>query len=119
MKLALSSLLCPLLLALSVSAEPAQIYLSGHRDIPDASISKFRSISPTAARLVLAQRLDVSEYHTLQGSDDATLQAVNDFGGMPRKLFADEDPTRPSVMIMIEDVENTRGDLPSGQGAKY
>ncbi len=109
MKVALSSLLCPLILALSVSARLSQIYLSGHRDSPNASISKSRSLSPTAARLVFAQRLDVSEYHSLEGSDDATLQAVNDFGGRAQKLFEDEEATRPSVMIVIEDVEDVKG----------
>jgi len=51
----------------------------------------------------------VSEYHSLDGSDDATLQAVSDFGGKAHKLFEDEETTRPSVMIVVEDVEDVKG----------
>ncbi|KAL8679154.1 MAG: hypothetical protein Q9186_004545 [Xanthomendoza sp. 1 TL-2023] len=84
-------------------ASDAYIYIA------DASEqSSPQSLSPEATRLLLARRLGLSRYHSLEGADESTLRILNEFGGKQQALLSiDEqwlDPRRN--LIVVEDVEN-------------
>lgn len=64
-------------------------------------------VSPETARLILAQRLGLSQYHSLREADEATLHSLNAYGGTRQRLF--EDGPGGSglgrVLVMVEAVE--------------
>ena len=64
-------------------------------------------IAPQTARLILTQRLGVSQYHSLSGADDSTLELVAQFGGTHNLLFKDEkkDEIR-RILVIVEGIEN-------------
>lgn len=80
---------------------------------PNPSISKVWSISPNTARLLLAQRLGVSQYHDLGSADERTLDLLNIFGGLQRSTFGEEEGSRQQsndkLLFIIEGVENPEG----------
>ncbi|KAL2358119.1 hypothetical protein BJ546DRAFT_200562 [Cryomyces antarcticus] len=74
---------------------------------PDSSppnLPQPRAITPEAARLVFAQRLGLSQFHSLKGVEEATIKAVNDFGDRGHHLFDANDDIheRPRAMIVME-----------------
>ena len=87
-------------------ASDAYIYLSDASEIPTP-----RTISPHATRLLLARRLGLSRYHSLEGADGSTLKTLNEFGGRQKPILSPDeqwlDPQRN--LIIIEDIENPEG----------
>lgn len=77
---------------------------SQHR--PAASSSDL--VSPETARLILAQRLGLSQYHSLKGVDEQTMWQLNDFGGSPQRLLSNDygDLGLGKLLVIIEGVQN-------------
>lgn len=94
--------------ACAVSAQ-ALLYISDRDPVPSRESPP--SISPITARLVLAQRLGLSQYHSLDDVDESTLEALNAFGGEQRRLFKDdEQPTlEEKFLFIIEGVTRPEG----------
>ncbi|KAL8753110.1 MAG: hypothetical protein Q9199_005281 [Rusavskia elegans] len=92
-----------LLFSAQTIASDAYIYLSDASDIPASQI-----LSPHATRLLLARRLGISRYHSLEGADGPTLKTLNEFGGQQKPILSPDeqwlDPQRN--LIIIEDIEN-------------
>ena len=63
------------------------------------------SISPDTARLLLAQRLGLSQYHSLQDADDSTLNILNTYGGVNQPLFAQEELRAEKLLLVVEGVD--------------
>ena len=66
------------------------------------------SISPHTARLLLAQRLGLSQYHSLQDPDDLTLDILNTYGGTQQHIFAhDEEGLQGAekLLLVVEGVD--------------
>ena len=65
------------------------------------------SISPQTARLLLAQRLGLSQYHSLQDADDHTLDILNSFGGEQQQIFAPEETLQGAekLLFIVEGVD--------------
>lgn len=95
-----------LLFSAQTIASDAYIYLSDASDIPASQI-----LSPHATRLLLARRLGISRYHSLEGADGPTLKTLNEFGGQQKPILSPDeqwlDPQRN--LIIIEDIENPGG----------
>ena len=88
-------------------ARHAHVYTSSS---PSAKWTE--SLSFSTFRSILAQRLGVSEYHTLDTTDADSLRALNAFQPSQKTLFADDvvdDPTTPELLIILEDVDNVDG----------
>lgn len=68
-------------------------------------------VSPTAARLLFAQRLGLSKYHTMDRADEDTIELINRFGGTQDLIFDDgtERKADQKVLIFIENVERPEG----------
>lgn len=77
---------------------------SVHR--PVASISD--SVSAETARLIVAQRLGLAQYHSLKGVDEQTIRQLNDFGGPPQRLlskgYGDSSPGK--LLVIVEGIQN-------------
>ena len=65
------------------------------------------SISPNTARLLFAQRLGLSQYHSLQDTDESTLEILNLYGGNQRHVFAHEERSRDveKLLLVVEGVD--------------
>ena len=91
-----------------VAAE-AFIYIS---DVPPlSSKADTPSISPNTARLLLAQRLGLSQYHSLEGADESTLDILNTYGGKQQQLFTHEEHTRSNdrLLLIVDGVARPEG----------
>ena len=67
------------------------------------------SVSPSTARLLLAQRLGLSQYHSLKGAGDSTIKYLNALGGTQNPIFSDEEQEPLKLLIFIEGWENPKG----------
>ena len=63
------------------------------------------SISPHTARLLFAQRLGLSQYHSLQDADDSTLGILNTYGGEQQQIFARENGGGEKLLLVVEGVD--------------
>ena len=85
----------------------ALVYLSDHSP---ADIDP-PSITPHEARLLLAQRLGLSQYHSLGDVEESTLEFLNTYGGPSTHLFSekqwDDGPRR--VLAIVEGVQHPEG----------
>ena len=93
--------------ACTVAAE-AFVYTS---DVPLSSNAETPSISPNTARLLFAQRLGLSQYHSLEGADESTLDILNTYGGKQQQLFTHEEHTRSNdrLLLIVEGVTKPEG----------
>ena len=89
--------------AFTVSGQ-ALVYISGA--LPPQAHLESPSISPHTARLLFAQRLGLSQYHSLQGADQLTLDILNTYGGEQKPIF-DRDETfqgTKKLLLVVEGV---------------
>ena len=108
MKLA-TSLILPALswtARLASATTEARVYICDGR----AEEATDRTLSPTEARLVIAQRAGVEDYHSAELKDGKALDAINVFG-RTTSLFEDEDRRKQvEEIVLVEgggDVEST------------
>lgn len=107
MKIFSGSLIVSLLLAIPSNARSAHVYLSG-RDTTAISTSR-EAVSPSTARLIFAQRLGLSDFHSLEGADEDALASLNAYGARQRRLFADEESRPSRAVVLVEDVKDLEG----------
>ena len=70
------------------------------------------SITPETARLIFAQRLGVTQYHSLKHEDEEILRILNKYGSREGKLFCDEDGSHDrhgKLLVVVESVEHPEG----------
>lgn len=102
--------------ALEACTVLAQALLYTSEPIPASSKLGPPSISPITARLLLAQRLGLSKYHSLEAADEITLEILNAFGGEQRRIFEDENQIwgdensgNDKFLLIIEGVSEPEG----------
>ncbi|RDW73198.1 hypothetical protein BP6252_07105 [Coleophoma cylindrospora] len=94
------SLLIPALVgAASAASESASVYIFEGQQWP--STSKPATLTPEEARLVLAQRLDVAEYHGLERTSEETLSYINNYGGSKKSLFESSLAEPASELVIV------------------
>ncbi|KAH9879159.1 hypothetical protein J1614_002596 [Plenodomus biglobosus] len=59
------------------------------------------SVSPETARLILAQRLAVSRFHSIEHADAEAIRHINTFGGPAQKLFGTDDAHRSKAHLLV------------------
>ena len=106
MRSQLPSLLLAALVAVAVTARDAHVYVSGSR-----AARRHDAITPFAARLVIARSLGLAEYHSLDGVDDVTIQALNTVDQASHEILREQEPARSRTFILIEGVDNVEGVL--------
>lgn len=107
MRLLRSSLLGAASVSIAAASAVANVYLYDHDGSSSLHTSRSETIDAETSRLIFAQRLGLSQFHTLKTTGDEALRRINDFGGRQRPLFAAEKPAKgPSkVMIVVEGVD--------------
>ena len=71
------------------------------------------SISPNTARLLLAKRLSVSQYHDLGDVDDSVLEILDKYGGTWPTVFSQraDSSSQSQLLLVVEGVEHPEGTL--------
>ncbi|KAJ4342917.1 hypothetical protein N0V87_000634 [Didymella glomerata] len=65
-------------------------------------------IGPETARLILAQRLGLSRFHSIKDADADAIKSINIYGGRQQKLFGeDADTSRAQLLVWLEDAEES------------
>jgi len=65
-------------------------------------------IDPETARLILAQRLGLSRFHSIKDADAEAIKNINTDGGRQQKLFGEEaDTSRAQLLVWLEDAEES------------
>ncbi|PPJ58488.1 hypothetical protein CBER1_05589 [Cercospora berteroae] len=100
-------LLLPVLACAARIAEAATAHVYTYD--PHASAARGQSgrdLSPVAARLVLAQRAGVEDYHQSDLLRQEAIEAINDYGKQT-PLFAKEEDRRNNAFILLEGVTDS------------
>lgn len=94
----------------------AQAILHTPDSVPRTSNKQPLSISPNTARLLLAQRLGLSQYHSLGQANEDDLGILNTYGGIQQQLFGNDDLLRSAnkLIIIVEGLSNPEGVLSTG-----
>lgn len=106
------SFVAPSLLGLAAAAAPSpRIYIQDLDAPAHLSTQTAPTLSADTARLIFAQRLGLSQFHSLKHADDDTIQYLNDFGGSRHQLFSDDEPADETkhIMVVVQGVKNTEG----------
>lgn len=107
MKFPINGLVVSFLLAVQTNARFAHVYLSGLN--ATSSASRRDIVPPSTARLILAQRLDLTDFHSLEGTDENAFASLNAYGVNQRRLFGDEESRPSRAVVLVEDVEDLEG----------
>ena len=109
MKAFASWLLASYLAGVGLASSDALVYLFPVRRNPLAS--RPPSITPNVARLLFAQRLGVSQFHSLGEADESTLKILNEFGGDESSLFRSngDGGSYDKYLYVVEGVEHPEG----------
>ncbi|TVY51398.1 putative endoplasmic reticulum membrane protein [Lachnellula cervina] len=105
----LSATLLPALLGVaSAASEPASVYILQASESPSSNPP---TLTPEQARLVIAQRLSISQYHGLGDVSDSTLSYINRFGGQYKaSLFEDaaSQDQATELVLVVEGVSKAQ-----------
>ena len=86
------------------SASDALVYTFDRT--PPSQRSTPPSISPESARLFLAHRLGLSQFHNLEDADEDTLRLLNDYGGSQAPLFEAGDKHIRRLLVIVEGLDD-------------
>lgn len=92
------------------AAQQGNVYI--YDPVPRTSPQAATTVDATTARLILAQRLGLSRFHTIEKTrSEESLKQINAFGGRHQKLFGGEDAdrTQAHALVWIEGVEDVEG----------
>lgn len=65
-------------------------------------------IDPETARLILAQRLGLSRFHSIKDASAEAIKTINTYGGRQQKLFGEEAArSRAQLLVWLEDAEES------------
>lgn len=65
-------------------------------------------IDPETARLILAQRLGLSRFHSIKDAGAEAIKSINAYGGRQQKLFGEEaDTSRAQLLVWLDDAEES------------
>jgi hypothetical protein len=62
-----------------------------------------RILSPETARLVIAQRAGVENYHVEKSLSDEEIEAINNYGLQTHMLSADKEDARTFIVAFVEE----------------
>ena len=84
----------------------ASVYTFGANSSPSTT----DNVTPSTARVLLAHRLGLSQFHSLEVEDDLTLAILNRFSDSQSSLFAsgDKDEKVHRLLVIVEGVEDPK-----------
>lgn len=112
MKLSLSLLLSGLsygAFASAISSGIAKVYFHDQDSVAEPATEPPTLLADTA-RLIFAQRLGLSSFHSLQDVNEDALRHVNQYSIPQHRLFGDYSSTKRSqAVVIVEDEERPEG----------
>lgn len=63
-------------------------------------------VDAETTRLILAQRLGLSRFHSIKHVDAEAIKNINTFGGRQQRLFGEQDTSRAQLLVWLEDAED-------------
>jgi hypothetical protein len=95
---------------LCLASSKAYVYTIGQSSQQQPSLQP-PTISASTARLLFAERLGLSHYHSIEQADDDTIDFLNHFGGSHEQIFIDENERKADqkVLVFVENVERPEG----------
>jgi len=100
-------LLCTASSTVNAASAAKVLYLDSNPDASTSPPARDQIVSPDTARLILAQRLGVGQYHSVAGADEEAIQQINAFGSQQQALFG-QDKHKDQVsrlLVMVEGVD--------------
>lgn len=105
MKLSLSTWATTLLLTTPTFAKSGLVYFSN----PPSVANPPTSLTANEVRLLLAQKLGLSRFHSFEQQSgealEATLAALDSYGASPKQLFSGNAARLPHGVIVIEGID--------------
>ena len=97
-------------LHVNATSPTAYVYTSSTGQASTSSKRQIASISSNTARLVFAQQLGLSHYHSLENADEDEIRILNRYGRQEPMFLDEEQETRSErLLVFIEDVEHREG----------
>ena len=69
----------------------------------DQPANERRTLSPENARLVIAQRAGVEDYHVEKALSEEEIEAINNYGLQTHMLSADKEDARTFILAFVEE----------------
>ncbi|KAF2679323.1 hypothetical protein K458DRAFT_314437 [Lentithecium fluviatile CBS 122367] len=93
------------------ATEVGHVYILDPSPRPSAQAPS--SVDPETARLIFAQRLGLSRFHSINNPTEETVQQINAFGGRQQKLFGGEGPerSRAQLLVWVDNAEDATGTI--------
>lgn len=93
--------------ATAASAAAAKVLVLDSDVTASSPPASQETTDPDTARLILAQRLGLGQYHSVAGSDEESIRQINAFGVQQRALFGADRHAEPvsKLLVMIEGVD--------------
>ncbi|KAF2468070.1 uncharacterized protein BDR25DRAFT_344386 [Lindgomyces ingoldianus] len=81
---------------------------AGHAFLYDPkTTAASQQVTPETARLILAQRLGLSQFHSIKHANDEVIEQLNAYGGRPQRPFGDDSFRNwAHALVWIEDVRD-------------
>ena len=95
------------------SAATGHVYITDSARPQSQPRGELRSLQPVPARLVLAQRAGVEDYHSADLGDESVREAINEYG-VRTTMFEDnslQNGRRQRAMILVEGGEDAEGEM--------
>lgn len=102
----LQVLLCAASSSVSAASAAAKVFLYDH-DASSRPAPSQETVDAATARLILAQRLDLAQFHTIASADEEAIRQINSFGAEQQTLFGHDRHTEHTsrVLIVVEGVQ--------------
>lgn len=100
----LASLLLPVLVGTASAASEATVYMFPSRESTNNPMPP--TLSPEEARLVFAQQMGVSEYHSIGSASDNAISYINKFGKSQDPLFTDLVDRKRTLVVIVDGVSS-------------
>lgn len=110
MKLTFTAIALAALCDAALANPAARVFVHDPHSV-DRPETQSRQLHPVAARLVLAQRAGVEDFHGLDFGKQEVIDAINEFG-VQTALFAEEEDRTKRALIMVEGVADPIGIVP-------
>ncbi len=106
----LAGILCASTALRVCAAHTEALVYTSDSDTRQSSVQK-PSISPSTARLLLAQRLGLGQFHDLGDADESALDILNKYGGKQQDIFDQEEGSidNNKLLLIVEGVEHPEG----------
>jgi hypothetical protein len=103
-------LLCAASSIVTAASSAAKVFVYDSEAPSQASTSP-ETVDPATARLILAQRLGLGQYHTISNVNEESIRQINAFSPQQQALFRHERHTEPisRLLIVVEGLEESSG----------